>query len=274
MRVFRRFLSDLSLARPQVDDAPQEPPWISPWDVGFRDAVFSGWFRPNGELFEGFPVAAEDVVLDAGCGDGGYTHYCARQGAHVIFADIDPAMVAAAARRLSNSGARALTPIVTDCMPLPLDDATATRVVATEMLEHVADPKEVLRELVRVGRPGALYLLAVPDPVGEELQMGLFPTRFATETGHLRVFQRSEFAALVTASGLAIREQRYVGFFWSLWSTLYWNSGVDIAEPRHPTLDNWVRTWDKLLDTPDGARVKMALDALMPKSQLILARKP
>ena len=276
MTGLRRLLARL---RPPVTAIPPLPdktraPWLSPWDVGFRDSVLSGWFGQNGELFHGFSIAAEDVVLDAGCGDGGYANFCARQGAHVIFADLDPAMIDAAARRLSGSGARVLTPLVTDCMPLPLADEIATRVIATEMLEHVKDPARVLGELVRVGRRGALYLLSVPDPVAEELQMTLFPERFAAETGHLRIFQRAEFAELVTQAGLTIEAGHQVGFFWSLWFLLFWNSGVDIAKPRDPALDNWVQTWESLLDTPDGLRVKKALDSIMPKSQLIIARKP
>ncbi|WP_215199644.1 methyltransferase domain-containing protein, partial [Escherichia coli] len=41
--------------------------------------------------------------------------------------------------------------LVSDCDPLPLADATATRVVSTEVIEHVDDPRQFLAELVRVG---------------------------------------------------------------------------------------------------------------------------
>ena len=32
---------------------------------------------------------ADDVVLDVGCGDGAAILFCARQGAHIVFSDVD-----------------------------------------------------------------------------------------------------------------------------------------------------------------------------------------
>ena len=247
----------------------QEQPWLSPWDVGFRDSVLSGWFSPGGALFKGFPIGAGDIVLDAGCGDGGYANYCVRHGARVIAADIDPAMARAAAARFAGGA----TAIVADCARLPLEGGRVTRVIATEMLEHVDDAVGTMDELVRVGAPGALYLLSVPDPTSEYFQKRLFSPRFAAETGHQRTFERDAFEKLIVDAGLIVERRDYIGFYWSIWFTLYWNSGVDIADPRHPTLDNWVQTWEALLDTDEGLTVKNALDALMPKSQIIVARK-
>ena len=44
--------------------------------------------------------------------------------------------------------------------------------------------------------------------------------------------------------------------------------------PGHPVLDNWLRTWQSLLDQPNGIKIKHALDEVLPKSQVIIARKP
>ena len=60
-------------------------------DPTFVDASLSGWFKhETAELLEGFKISSEDVVLDVGCGDSPFLHFCAMQGAEVIFADIDP----------------------------------------------------------------------------------------------------------------------------------------------------------------------------------------
>jgi 2-polyprenyl-3-methyl-5-hydroxy-6-metoxy-1,4-benzoquinol methylase len=46
------------------------------------DTSLSGWFRQEtDELFEGFPIRAEDSVLDIGCGDGPFVQFCAQRGA-------------------------------------------------------------------------------------------------------------------------------------------------------------------------------------------------
>ncbi|MEZ1349725.1 class I SAM-dependent methyltransferase, partial [Pseudomonas aeruginosa] len=129
--------------------APPAPAPVDPYMLGLRDAVLSGWFnQETDELFSGFPISAEDTVLDVGCGDGGNVHFCAMRGARIIIADIDAEKIARTRERLADTPARELECLVSDCDPLPLADATATRVVSTEVIEHVDDPRQFLAELV------------------------------------------------------------------------------------------------------------------------------
>jgi SAM-dependent methyltransferase len=272
---------------PAINPQPINPHPIDARMLGLRDAVLSGWYRQEtDELFTGFPIAADDVVLDVGCGLGANATFCGMRGAEVIFADIDPAMVAATERSLRATKARALTPIVGAADPLPLADGVASKIISTEVIEHVEDPARFLGELVRVGRPGARYLLTVPDPLQERLQRQVAPAAFferpdpARPTiaglcgGHLRVIERDEFERLVVQAGLVVERHEYFGFYWSIWFALFWNCGVDFSAPDHPLLENWARTWQTLLDMPGGGELKQTLDRFMPKSQLILAYKP
>lgn len=239
------------------------------------EAYLSGWFRhESGELFQGFPVNADDTVLDIGCGDGPFALFCAERGAEVIFADIDPEKVAAVETLLKASPARAMTPLVTDANPLPLQDARASKIIAMEVLEHVADPAQFMRELVRVAKPGAQFLLTVPDPLGESVQKMLAPPSYFEHPNHIRVFAREEFEQLVTDAGLTIERTTSYGFYWSVWWCLFWACKQDLSPPWHPLLESWNSTWKMLLAMPDGLRIKQALDATMPKSQAIIARKP
>ncbi|TLL10335.1 methyltransferase domain-containing protein, partial [Pseudomonas aeruginosa] len=64
-----------------------------------------------------------------------------------IIADIDAEKIARTRERLADTPARELECLVSDCDPLPLADATATRVVSTEVIEHVDDPRQFLAEL-------------------------------------------------------------------------------------------------------------------------------
>jgi ubiquinone/menaquinone biosynthesis C-methylase UbiE len=255
--------------------------------IGLHDAAQSGWFDiDRQELFEGFRVTAEDVVLDVGCGAGSYSALCGGWGAHVIFTDMNPDNVAGTRQRLLQTAARGVTPIVADTTALPLDDASVSRIVSTEMIEHVANPATLLRELARVGKPGALYLLSVPDPVHEGLQRQLAPASYFQKrepgVGKIRglwggaqhTIEREEFEHLVTDAGLVVEQHRYSGFFWALWFTFFWGCDVDFPGTGHPVLEGWTRTWKMVLDHPDGRRVKDRLDAFMPKSQIIIARKP
>lgn len=239
------------------------------------EAYLSGWFRrDSGELFEGFPVNAEDTVLDIGCGDGPFARFCAERGAEVIFADIDPAKVAAVQALLQDSSARGVVPLVTDANPIPLPDARANKIVAMEVLEHVADPAQFMRELVRVARPGAQFLLTVPAPLGESVQQKLAPASYFEHPNHIRIFTAEAFEKLVLDAGLIVERQTSYGFYWSIWWCLFWACKQDLSPPWHPLLENWNQTWSQLLALPDGPRIKQALDQTMPKSQAIIARKP
>ena len=47
-----------------------------------------------------------------------------------------------------------------------------------------------------------------------------------------------------------------------------------IQAPYPPLMEGWARTWRDLLMQPDGLAIKRVLDQFMPKSQVIIARKP
>ena len=256
-------------------------------DCGLVDAVQSGWFlNASDELFSGFVIGAEDVVLDVGCGAGGATLFCANRGAHVVFSDVVAEKIEALREKLKQTPARAAEGLVSDSNPLPLADAYVTRVIALEVLEHVEDPAAMLGELVRVGRPGALYLLAVPDPVGEHIQESCAPAHYFERPNHIHIFEREAFGRLVEDAGLVIERRSSYGFYWSLWMLIYWaqlnasgeqRSGEthDVVHPPYtPLLDDWAHLWHRLIQMPEFSPIKQQLDRLMPKSQVIVARKP
>jgi hypothetical protein len=87
-------------------------------------------------------------------------------------------------------------------------------------------------------------------------------------------------------AGLEIVQRDAHGFFWSMWMLLYWTlakkhgvtievSTHDVIQPPYPPLLNeWARVWNQVLKMPEGLELKNKLDALLPKSQVIIARKP
>lgn len=255
--------------------------------TGLVDAVMGGWFRNDSrELFKGFPIAPEDVVLDVGCGGGGATLFCARQGASVIFTDSEAVKVEALAEKVRATPAREARGIVSDSLPLPLADGTASRIVALEMLEHVEQPGAILAELNRVARPGALFFLSVPASQSEALQRGVAPESHFQAPNHINVFSEDEFGALVRESGLEIVSRHAYGFFWTLWMMIYWTTGKAdgqsfegathdlLAPPYSPLLEEWSQLWLKTISLPGGEMLREKLDAALPKTQIILARKP
>ena len=263
------------------------PPNVSPRDVGLHDAVLDGWFlNDSGELLKGFAITADDTLLDVGCGEGAATLFAVRQGASVIFTDSEHDKVRDLGRQVEAQSAKPNLGLVSNSLPLPLADGCASKVVCMEVLEHIEHPEPFMAELVRMGRPGALYLLSVPAPVGEHLQKGIAPDSYYQSPNHVQIFTAQRFAALVEDAGLVIEHRQATGFFWVMGMIFFWASeraaGRDLGgavrdrihAPYPPLMESWARTWQDLLMQPDGLAIKQMLDRFMPKSQVIIARKP
>ena len=239
-----------------------------------KDSAISGIFLADkGQLYDGFNISTEDVVVDVGCGDGSISLFAARQKAKVIATDVCPHNVEATRKRLAKSAAREFEVHQSTSTPLPLADHTATKVICREVLEHVDDPAAVMKELVRVGAPGATFLITVPDPVGEKIQKKIAPAGYWEKPNHVRIFERDEFAELLEHAGLQVEQRQSHGFYWSMWWVLFWAADQELGEPNKPILDHWAAVWSELMQTPKGEQIKEVLDDFMPKSQVLIARK-
>lgn len=244
-------------------------------DIGLADYLLDGWFNTEtGELAPGFRVTPADTLLDIGCGDGGFALFCARQGARLILADIDADTLEAARRVLADMPQDRIRTVLTDADPLPLAGNSVDKVVALEVIEHVRDPDQFVRELVRVAKPGALFLISVPGELSERLQETLAPPAYFQPPNHVRIFAKGGLAELVTRHGLIVEREMSRGFYKTMWWMLFWGAKQDIRPPWHPLLRTWNSTWARLLETEQGTRIKQVFDDFLPKNAVIIARKP
>ena len=99
-------------------------------------------------LASGGPFAAVGCVVDAGCGPS--PHRSLMPAARYVGVDRTPR---------PPSG---VLGVIGDVTALPLAAGVADGVICTEVIEHVADERELGRELARVARPGAVLLLSSP----------------------------------------------------------------------------------------------------------------
>ena len=96
-------------------------------------------------------------VLDLGCAGGFMAEALDERGAAVI--GIDPAEDAiAAARAHAEQTGRRITYDVGVGEALPYADQAFDAVVCVDVLEHVQDLEQVIREVARVLRPGGMFL--------------------------------------------------------------------------------------------------------------------
>lgn len=84
---------------------------------------------------------------------------------------------------------------------LPFADEFFDLVICTETLEHVPDDKAIVRELMRVLRPGGKLVISVPDEYSERL-LWRFSERYRTwPGGHVRIYKRDAIAGLLRENG-------------------------------------------------------------------------
>jgi ubiquinone/menaquinone biosynthesis C-methylase UbiE len=128
-------------------------------------------------------LAGEDLegrsVLDVGCGTGWFSQHAARRRARVTSLDIGIQLLAEARRKCPTRV------VAGDACRLPFPDASFDVVISSECIEHTLDPRQALREIVRVARPNAPVIVTVPN------QLWHFSATIA-ETFNLRPFEGYE----------------------------------------------------------------------------------
>lgn len=157
------------------------------------DAKAAGWaakYAPDGPLAARLVHLSAAVarharagrrVLDMGCGTGELARALAAAGFQVTGCDVSPQMLLRAARdRGRCAGWVRLEP---DWRTLPFASAAFDVVVASSVLEYVADPRAVLGECARVLRPGGVMLYTVPDLRHPVRWAEWWAQRLATWTG-------------------------------------------------------------------------------------------
>ncbi len=97
-------------------------------------------------------------VLDIGCGPGTITVDIAKRVApgRVVGIDGSAEVISRAARYGADEGATNVEFVVGDAYALDVADDTFDVVHAHQLLQHVADPVRVLREMFRVAKPGGV----------------------------------------------------------------------------------------------------------------------
>ncbi|GFK94169.1 putative S-adenosylmethionine-dependent methyltransferase/MSMEI_2290 [Fundidesulfovibrio magnetotacticus] len=143
--------------------------------------------------------------LDVGPGTGRWLRFLQAEGAGPLCA----ADISAEALALAAPLCEKVQKLDLERDVLDFPDASFDLAVSFEVLEHLADPDNYVRELRRVVRPGGSILMSVPNVVSfisrVRVALGGLPPAISQDPTHLRHYRRKDVAALLARHGLAAR---------------------------------------------------------------------
>jgi len=178
-------------------------------------------------------------ILDVGCGLGMYTEALRRCSAQVYGVEVELERAVQALDR-----ATGIAQAVGEALPFASD--TFDLVFSNEVLEHVTDDRQVVREMVRVARPGAYIVTFAPNRLWPWETHGVYwrgryrfgniplinylPTALRNRLAwHVRAYTRRGLLSLFAGLPVCILHL----------STVY--PGFDNVAHRSARLGHWVR---------------------------------
>lgn len=103
-------------------------------------------------------ISSDVAVLDIACGLGEWLHVCLSNGARVAGIDLSERAIEYCEKHMPDGSFHA-----GPAEKLPFDDAQFDLVSCLGSLEHFVEPVVALKEMARVAKPGARFLILVPN---------------------------------------------------------------------------------------------------------------
>jgi SAM-dependent methyltransferase len=237
--------------------------------------------------FDRLGVRPGDLLLDMGCGAGRHAFESYKRGARVVAFDYsatelkDVGALFAAMRAAGEAGTEPGAMAATangDALALPFADATFDRIIASEVLEHVTDDQQALREVFRVLKPGGTLAATVPSWLPEQICWALSDEYHApfVEGGHVRIYSEHQLRVRMRAAGL---QPGFAHHAHALHSPYWWlKCAVGPRNDDHPLVKAFhqVLIWDIDQTQPMGTVTRWTerlLNPVLGKSLVVYAEK-
>ena len=209
--------------------ATQHSPSLQDAEVAKFDALAAEWWNPVGPMaplhamnplrtgWISQHLPAPVALLDVGCGAGLAAEALARLGHSVTGVDLAPAVLAAARRHAEQVGV-AVTYRRAAAAELVAEGGQFGAVTALEVIEHVADPAALLRDLAPLLAPGGQLFVStlnrtarsfVVAKLGAEYVLRLLPR--GTHAWR-RFITPAELARFARAAGLRMTDSAGMTF--------------------------------------------------------------
>jgi len=150
------------------------------------------------------------ILLDVGCGNGGFADGLEEAIAYYIGVDPAREMLLQGRSRQRNVYVQGVGEM------LPIAEGIADVVVLKTVLTHCYSPEEVMRESARVLKPGGISIISTANVRAWYHPFRRWRRRFAGRRGmpdgHLHAFDEASLTRLVTDCGLCLLCRRILGY--------------------------------------------------------------
>ncbi len=162
-----------------------------------------------------------ETVLDLGCGGGGkFTAWAAEAGFDATGMDISKKAVDMARRGFPGGDFRMLN----SDGSIPAEDQTFGAVWCSEVIEHILEVDNFLKEIRRVMKPGGILILTTPyHGFIKNLFIVLFKfhRHFNVSGSHIRFFDKASLAGCLKRTGFTPLSYGGIGRIWGLYRTWF-----------------------------------------------------
>ena len=230
--------------------------------------------------FRLLPINSGERVMDMGCGEGRHSwHVCSQDHCTVYGMDMDEVSLQKARYVLAMMCAadeiRANWHLLKgDTQTLPFPDGTFDKIVCSEVLEHVIDDEQGVRELVRVLKDGGSIAVSVPCHFPESLYWRISEAYHTNPGGHIRIYKENEMIDMLTRNDLEIYAVRYKHAFHSVYWLLKCLVGVRDEQALLPRIYHKFLAWEMDKDRWFFRKLEGFLDNFFPKSMVFYLQKP
>lgn len=218
-----------------------------------------------------------DKVLDVGCSYGEQAIMIARQGLKVTGIDSSKKLIGKL-NKLSKKEKMDCKGLVGNINKMPFKADCFDAVIATEVLEHIADIQNAARECFRVLKRGGRACISVPTSGSEKIFVKIHPD-WIKNSGHLNIFTKKEILNILTNSGFKVSKIEYHNFEWSVFWLIHSFLKTDFddtgkAKENQKISQAYFNIWNNLFRFKIGKFIMFIGNKIFPKSLYVYLVKP
>ena len=156
--------------------------------------------------FHELKLKPHSLVLDAGCGSGRHLRALAKIpdlkiiGIDRNSSDLNDALMSL--KNMPDASSDDYLVSRADIKNLPFASASFDYVICSEVLEHIPEHENALKELVRILKPQGDLVVSVPRYFSEKICWLISSAYYNEEGGHIRIYKKKKLQKMLANQGI------------------------------------------------------------------------